>query len=921
MNDMKRIYTIILFTLCVLSGCNDDLTDDVLSPEQRELIGTAVNFEPYVDVFQTRVKTPTGNSNNHEGGFNANDMMYIYRQYWDETQSKWVYKNPPGTIYKYTDVNLGESGVFDKTSWRVYEGKTFKFYDPEYTNNESNRYDTSLSSEQQEHSYLKKLEKGDSITWESGSTVRFRAWALSRMGNNLADKAGEPGVPQSINYPDYMVSDWVTVSGPTETIPIAMRHLGCRLGFIPRDDNQFVKIEISTDPADYMRDDNAQSDADDALDKHPAATNPSNPEVNSAEWCAAQVADAFDRMCWPAGVDMETLSLLTCAVNNEQTKYSYNSPELTNDFIKAKTKNADGSYTYTNVKHAQFYSSSDSRYYLVSIPYDMVTKEPITLPPFTRFRVWLRDVNNGDAGTSENEGFSTSENRYHIFQLSDVKKSGTNELAFPDGITMLSGHSSTFAVGYHYGHTLEIWAEDSFSWDECPLDPTTSTDEHKSEDEPFAYSYSWWKSAITAACNNAKQGKAYKPEFTISDKNQLKELANLVNGSFRTSPEIFKEWVITTDENGKELSRELKWYTGTHVNGDGSVEKDYVDKTYLEAMGYVFYDKYTPSIADRPATVEEDYLQAPFNFYDDQVKSRWTVTLAADIDLKDWKLPSIGSADNPFCGYFDGAGYTLSNLFMNNGLLFGYAKNGTIANLLLQSTHPLSITGTCENERVIGCSVIAPSTTATLANKTLGYCYFVGCFHQGRSSSPLVNDSQDLGFEMYGCMQVNDGIASGSAALANITTSESIVARISDDVEHDDIKWGKVSCNYYDTELSPGAVAFHTPSGNLSYFHRLQYIRGSKTHILCAKNDFLIDSKTEWDKLEQERKDELYGVAPWRAMNYGIVVYNSTVREDINRCKMHYEPASTVGYVHLYPELKSDVPASGQYLNVLEQFN
>lgn len=920
---MKKIYFIVLFTLCcVLAGCNDDLPESSLTAEQRNLIGTAVNFDPYVANFDvTRAdppKKPTGNSNNHEGGFNANDMMYIYRQYWvvdEETNvGHWEYKNPPGTIYKYTDLNLGASGVFDKTSWRVYEGKTFMFYDPEYTNVESSLYNTSLPDDQQPHSYRKILEKGDSIIWESGSTVRFRAWALSRMGNNLAD-GSTPGEPQTINYPDYMVSDWVTVSGPTEAIPLAMRHLGCRLGFSPRDNNQFVKIEISTDPADYMREDNAQSDEDDANDKHPETSD--DPNVLTAAQCAANVADAFDRMCWPAGVDMETLSLLTCSPNG-MTKYSYTNTALTTAFIKEK--NADG--TYKNVKHAQFFSSSDSYYYMVSIPYDMYSREPITLPPYTRFRVWLRDVNKGDAGTDEQ--IDLSENRYHIFQLSDVKKAGTNEAAFPDGFTMLAGYSATFSVGYHYGHTLEIWAEDSFSWDEEVLLPTTSEDQHNWIDMPYASTYSWWTSAITAACNNAKQGKAYKPDFRISNQDQLLEFSKLVNGDFNKDP-IYKKVTITKEAGSKAETHTVEWYTGIAKNGDGSPDTLWISRDDLMAQGYVLYDKYTPSIADRPATIEEDYLQAPFNFYDDQVKSRWTVTLNADIDLKDWKLPTIGSQTNPFCGYFDGAGHTLSNLYMTNDentdQLFGYAMNGTIANLKVVSTHPVSITGTSENERILGCSVIAPSTTATLAAHTKGYCYFVGCFHQGSSSAPLVNDSRDMGFEMYGCMQVSDGIASGSPALANITTSETIVGVVSEDTELDKFPWGKVSCNYYDTELSPGSVAFHTPSGNLSDFHRLQYIRGAKTHILCAKNDFLVDSKTDWKKLTQERKDELYGVAPWRAMNWGIFMYNSTVREEINKCNMHYEPATTVGYAHLYPVLLSDVPTSAQYLNVLEQFN
>lgn len=905
----------------MLTGCTNDLLETPMSPEQQKLIGKAVNFEPYVELFNT---TRVAQSYNHAGAFNANDMMYMYRQY--QENGEWIYKTPPGTIYKFTDINNGETDIWEKTSWKVYEGKRFNFQDPSYNNGQK---------------YSKLLTNADSITWESGVTVRFRAWVLSRLSNDLSDKTTEGGQEKSINYPDYMVCDWVTVSGPTNSIPMAMRHLACRLGFSPRENNQFAKIEITYDPADYRRDDNADTNEHDAADKIITE----NGTTITAEQAAANVKVAYESMCWPGGVNMDDLSLMACAPGADQGN------------IMHGTKTPEEIATQT--RRPEFKSSVDSRLYMVTIPYDMSDgpnrEKPIILPPYTRFRIWLHDVNNGDgqheSTNNPNSGApGYSENHYHIFSLSDVKikKNDVDVQAFPNGITLQPGHSYLFTVGYNY-KTLEVYAEDNFSWAKQDLAMTEATD--MVETKPTAQNYHWWKSAITTACQGTKGGTQYEPKFEIKDATELQELINLVNGNFNTSgiyngETLNKAVTINYDplDKHKEVSRTVRWYAGIGVNGDGTPDTLWVEKADLEAAGYIFYDKYTPSIADRSAIIEEDYLKGPYTFYDEQVRRRLTVTLTDNIDLKDWKLEPIGKdADHPFSGYFDGDGHQLSNVYMgfkdgaagfgDGSTLFGYVKDGTVANLLLESTHPLSVTNKLENGRIVGCSVIAPSTQATLANTTTGFCSFVGCFHQGSSNAPLVNNADK--FEMYGCMQAASGIS--GAALANVaseydpTNEDNFIFSLREDLPLDSVGWTNVSCNYYDTELSTGAKAYSFTNskvlpatgtdGKDIPFHRIQYIRGVPTHVMCAKNDFLVDNKTEWMKLSLQRRMEIYGAAPWKAMNFGIFMYNSNVADDANRCKMHYVNESNTGYSHRYPELKKEEPLESQRVNVLQQFN
>ena len=97
-----------------------------------------------------------------------------------------------------------------------------------------------------------------------------------------------------------------------------------------------------------------------------------------------------------------------------------------------------------------------------------------------------------------------------------------------------------------------------------------------------------------------------------------------------------------------------------------------------------------------------------------------------------------------------------------------------------------------------------------------------------------------------------------------------------------------------------------------------EYIRGSRTYILCAVNDNKLPADA-YQNLPDNRKKDIYGLAPWKAMNYGIHQYNNSVAGKAP-CNAHYE-AITAGYSHLYPLLKATRPTAEQYEDVLEQSN
>ena len=135
----------------------------------------------------------------------------------------------------------------------------------------------------------------DSLTWENGKTVRFRAWGRSNLANAI--NSGTKGN----YYPDYTISDWVTVSGPTKSIPLTMRHIACRIGLTCKAGNEFGSATICTDWEDYKRKDNADTQ------EHDNAETTKSDEDAQAE--LEQVMKVYNKMCMPAGVDDKTFLL------------------------------------------------------------------------------------------------------------------------------------------------------------------------------------------------------------------------------------------------------------------------------------------------------------------------------------------------------------------------------------------------------------------------------------------------------------------------------------------------------------------------------------------------------------------------------------------------------------------------------------
>lgn len=129
-------------------------------------------------------------------------------------------------------------------------------------------------------------------------------------------------------------------------------------------------------------------------------------------------------------------------------------------------------------------------------------------------------------------------------------------------------------------------------------------------------------------------------------------------------------------------------------------------------------------------------------------------------------------------------------------------------------------------------------------------------------------------------------------------------------------------CNYFDTELSPDTWAVGDLSLSSSKdYSPLEYIRGRDSYILKAKNDNLLKGDVTFASLNSlNLRLAFYGLAPWKAMNYGIYRYNLTSAGQTHRCSAHYENNSA-GYTHKYPELKNGVPSESQYANPLEQNN
>lgn len=875
--------------LLALSACSDDFFgSDALTPEQKALIGRAVNF----DASMAQEFTESRTSYNHNGGFNEGDLMQIYRQYWDASNSQWEGVQAFRT-YSYDEKYAGGTAISLGTEWKVAVGRM--------------KGDQWRSTSDPGPMYVQ--DKGDSLTWENGTTVRFRAWSRSNVAGCISN--GSAGN----YYPDFCIAEWVTVSGPSEGIPLTLRHVCSRIGFTAKAGNQFAGAEICTAPADYMWNDNANSHKNDELDKL-------SPE--EAQQVADEVRSVYNRMCMPAGVDIEASALR--AMTN--TLYDNLSSSKTFNIIEQKTT-ADGiveygkqtpDYIAQSVKHPSF-SNVDGRLYMITVPYDMSNAatqgEILILPPKTRFKIRLRDVNNGDHNLST-DGYEYKE---HIFSLSDIKENGQPK--FPEGLSMEPGKSYVFTVGYLYDHLTVTVIEEGINWSTADAEIGETTDQHV--DENNVGRYKWWQDAIKAAIVETKASKDYNPIFRISTAEEFKEFIALVNGTAatRTSGLERKARDIDNPDADPTLdnteTRRYWWYDVAQTEQyardgitevDGSPKIAWVTRAEAEARGYVFYRHYYPQISDKAAYSVEDYVRGPISFYDEQVNLHLVVQLSQDIDLHDWQLESVGNTSaKPFKGFFDGGTHTLSNVNMSEGRLFGYLEDGEIRDLRLTSTHNLALLGYgststgSRNVRIVGVSVKADCTGSPIAQSLLGTAYVVGCIHEGDAGGALVGTASNL--TMYGCMHASANIT-GAALLGSYASNATThffapqTAKVLD--------WGRFMCNYYRHDYNQATCAVGaTPDA----YRPQEYIRGARQHILRAKNDNLLGDEIPYDKLSDMRKEEFYGLAPWKAMNYAIFRYNQTPVAlaseyhsfpESHQCHMFYQ-VDPVGYAHLYPQL------------------
>ena len=890
----KHVYIIYVLLAMLWAACADDeLLMPEMTPQQEALIGRAVNFNVSVaDEFQTRV---TSYTTNDDGSFNQNDRMRIFRNYMG-SNGQWE----SAEVYRtyYLKHNYVGGSISLGTDWMPEAGR--QGYDDKDKNG---TYETFTQT------------AADSLTWDNGRALRFRAWSQSNFYNVLRNAS------RTYFYPDFCIADWVNASGPTEGIPLVLKHKGSRIVFkIKQSGNQIQKVEIC---ANINPDGSARTDG---WKDYKYADNADNTEVDKGtdeagktdEQAKAEcdtVTEVYKRMCMPAGVDMNSGTLkavkaaLWNALSDDEVKRL--EEQLENIFIKFGDNEA-------NIDDAKrpFFCGINGSHYMITIPYDMNgTKqgEVLVLPACTRFRIYMYDVNNGD-------GFNTSsyEGRWHVFSLADIVErdakgkvvigtDGKPIQLFPNGLTLTPGASYTFTVGYRY-NSLYVVPEKSLSWTEQDVNNANGQDEAVDKPVTSTSEYLWWKNAIKTAINHASStGSDYKPEFSISTAQEFIEFTNLVNGTAATKTDgLYRLNRTVTDENGEQTTIEAWSLNNSQFNPQWITEEE------AEALGYIFYDHYYPANADQPARSEREYLQGPFPFYDENLRLNFKVTLTADLDLIDWQMESIGNSEsNPFMGSFEGGGHTIKNLNMKDEYLFG-CLNGkapygaAITNLKIESTHKTALLNTGVNPIYIaGISLLAPSTANSIAKSLTmepgvsGVSYVVGCIHVGDAGGALVGTAANV--NMFGCMQAAEGISGGALIGNDVNDAFSPQISLADSkLAGAKPTFSTFMCNYYDTTLSPDAHAVDSVADDYSL---LEYIRGSSTDILRAKNDYLVNGVSMSLLLSQANYQQYYGLAPWHAMNYAIYWYN-TNRGSKHPCTMHYE-SNTVGYKHQYPTLMS----------------
>ena len=883
---MRKILYIFGLALLLIS-CSKD--DDFLSSSQRDMIGQGVNFSASIaDPFSTRT------TYRHDGSFNEGDIMTIYRQYSEDGGISFDATTEAYRVYELTNKKATGTEFVLETDWLPKAGE--------------------LGSNAPSSTFTQT--DADSLTWENGKTVRFRGWSRSNLASAISNSSQRSSYfpyPPYRYYPDYCISEWVTVSGPTMDVPMSLKHQGCRIGIIAKAGNELQRAEICTDWEDYMRpDNNTTYDNDESTTEHGKTEEQAKAEAKA-------VQDVYNRMCMPAGVDIVNSLLNTLTqdkYNDTETNFRYIHAE-TDGIVKFNTLSAED---IKNSVQRPVFCSNDGRLYMITIPYDMSTAstrgETMILPACTRFKIWLYDVNDGDKTQTDHD-----ESNYHILTLGDLKdRTGTTQM-FPNGLELIPGRSYMFSVGYHYD-SFTVTPVDDFSWDDTTTpEEGPGVDDRQAETAPNTYT--WWKTAIENAIPTSIQ-QSYRPEFHIKTVGDFLEFIKLVNGTAATKTSGITSVVVeeddTTTSDPDDKKEVTYWYRDEAFETDGSLKEGAVavDKATLEAEGYIFYQHYHPANADQPAYTVEDYLKGPYSFYDEDLSRHFTVYLDNDLDFQDVKIEaSVGNTSaTPFRGVFDGFDrvndkiYSLKNIYMQDGYLFKYCQNTAIRNLNIETVHDFMLMKEASvidqdgyGAYIVGITIKAPCIDNPFAHSLTGSSYVVGCYYEGTyhgsyANGAMVGTADDL--YMYGNMMVASGLPSGTGALLGAYANSSnkfFAPQTSKKVE-----WSRFMVNYYDKELSPGTNAV----GNIADDYKPQeYIRGAHSYILKAKNDNLLSDEVDYDekiKPYPRMVEGYYGLAPWKAMNYAIWRYNEVgkIVSEPHNCKSHFVN-DNVGYAHVYP--------------------
>lgn len=862
---MNRIYRILAAALLSLSlfSCGKNINpESALQGGDLSLIGRAVNFD--ASFAENYVSKATYN---HDGSFNEGDVMTIYRQYWGEESDDWAEMD--FRVYRFNGKYATNSSIMLSREWKVFAGR--------------------LGGRDNGELFVQ--EPNDSLIWDNGKTVRFRAWCRS----NLAGQINTDNF-----YPDYCVSDWVTVSGPSQSIPLALKHVGCRLTFDEFAGNEISNVELCTRLEDYIWDDNADSYEHDIQDPEP-----------DPQGALASVLAVYNRMCMPAGVDLENYFISTMTTDLYE-KIRTDRSTFPNGFQNfeeiCQRDNIEGIIPFDTMnsvdiaKYAQRpkFNRIDGYTYMITSPYDMSNEvtngDVLVLPACTRFRVYLYDVNTG-------------QDKIHIFALKDVKKNGSQ--AFPTGMPLLAGHSFIFRVGYQYDQFTVDVIEEDMTWgnggsSELTPDPDVPT--------PSASAYAWWTGALHTAADNARETKHFEPVFHIANETEFEEFIKLVNGTTgcKREPVLRKARRAVDNPEADRLDnaaeRRMYWYSAV----DGT-DTTWITKAEALAQGYLFYRAYHPQIGTTEAYSEDVVLDAPYSFYQSNIGSHFTVNIHNDIDFKDRLINAVGAtAGTSFMGYFDGGMHLLSNLNVEGGYLFANIINADIRNVRIESMRPLALlqTGSAESlksVRILGVSLKSPSTYNPLATSLTGRAYVIGCIYEGDSPAALVGTAENM--TMYGCMSIAPNVSAAALLAAGDGLN-----RFRPQATKEVVWNGYFECNYFLCE--PGtlsATARPVPASTASQYKPQQYIRGVRSYTLRAIEDNLLGDDVHFEDLKTDaQKNAYYGLAPYKAMNYAIEVqYNLRDQNyGTHPCNAHFTVDKT-GYMHLYPQLVSDRPVSG----------